>query len=320
MENLKRLINSSLLFLLLAVLIVSCVKKDDYYKKDSTESNRKQVVEIIGADDLISFARDVKPTNDTFILIDLRRYPNTEAELNQSLTVKLQPDPSLIDDYNTANGTAFVEMPSNAYTLLSDISNMTFAPGEAIKEVKISVDQSQLDLSEQYALGISIVDPGTNSIANGSLENALYQIGVKNKYDGKYTVTGTMVDYSNAGLLGNYPWDVELRTSGPNSVIVWDVANDYVLHQILNGTDWSYYGSFGMEFTFDPNTDEVVSVTNPYGQPSGNGRSAALDPSGTNVWDAPTKNLSVKYWMDQPSVITPHRVSFDELYTYKGPR
>ena len=30
-----------------------------------------------------------------------------------------------------------------------------------------------------------------------------------------------MVDYSNAGLTGNYPWDVELRTSGPNSVIVW---------------------------------------------------------------------------------------------------
>ena len=99
-----------------------------------------------------------------------------------------------------------------------------------------------------------------------------------------------------------------------------DVANDYVLHQILSGPDWSYYGSFGMEFTFDPNTDQVVSVTNPYGQPSGNGRSAALDPSGTNLWDASTKNLSVKYWMDQPSVITPHRVSFDELYTYKGPR
>jgi hypothetical protein len=302
------------------MVFVSCVKKDDYYKKDSAESNRKQVVQIIGADGLIQFARDVKPTNDTFILIDLRRYPNTEAELNQSLTVKLQLDPTLIDDYNTANGTAFVEMPSNAYTLLSDITNITFAPGEAIKEVWISVDQSKLDLSEQYALGVGITDPGTNAVVNGSLKDAIYQIGVKNKYDGKYTVTGTMVDYSSASLTANYPWSVELRTSGPNSVIVWDVENDYVLHPILSGGAWSYYGSFGMEFTFDPNTDQVVSVTNPYGQPSSNGRSAALDPSGTNLWEAATKNINIKYWMDQPSVITPHRVSFDELYTYKGPR
>ncbi len=184
-----RLTNFSFLFLLLTVVVVSCVKKDDYYKKDTTESSRKTVVQITGAADLIQYSRDVKPTNDTFILIDLRRYPNTEAELNQPLTVKLQLNSALIDAYNTANGTALIELPAGSYTFLDDISNITFQAGEAIKEIRISVTQSLLDLSQSYALGISLIDAGTGVI-NTTLSNALYSIGVKNPYEAYYTTSG----------------------------------------------------------------------------------------------------------------------------------
>lgn len=189
MKNKLCLAHFSFLFLLLTTVLVSCVKKDDMYKKTSDESARKEVVQITGADDIIQYSRDVKPVNDTFILIDLRRYPNTEAELNQPLTVKLQLNPQLIDNYNTANGTAFVELPSNAYTLLDDINNVTFAAGEAIKEVRISVTQSLLDLSQAYALGISLTDAG-GGVVNTSLSNAVYNIGVKNAYEAYYTTTG----------------------------------------------------------------------------------------------------------------------------------
>src|SRR5438045_6358957 len=119
MKNVMRLTNFSFLFLLLTMIFVSCVKKDDYYKKDTTESSRKQVVQIIGANDIIQYSRDVKPTNDTFILIDLRRYPNNEAELNQPLTVKLVKNAGLITEYNNANGTGFIELPANSYTFLT---------------------------------------------------------------------------------------------------------------------------------------------------------------------------------------------------------
>lgn len=137
-----------------------------------------------------------------------------------------------------------------------------------------------------------------------------------NKYDGTYTLTGTMIDYSNANLTGKYPGNISLVTQDANSVAFYDNdAKDYY-HRILNGTSDSYYGSFAPVFIFDSNNN-VIRVENKYGQPSSNGRSAELDPSGVNKWDPVTKILKVKYWMNQPSVFTPHRVLFDETFAPK---
>lgn len=136
-----------------------------------------------------------------------------------------------------------------------------------------------------------------------------------NKYDGNYTMTGTMVDYTSSALTGKYPLNVTLVTQSENSVALLDAASNDYRHQILsNGSD-SYYGNFAPVFTFDAN-DNVVSVTNYFGQPASNGRSAQLDPSGVNKWDAATKTLRVKYWMNQPG--DTHRTLFDETFTWKN--
>ena len=189
MKNIMRLTQSYFLFLSLAIIVVSCVKKDDMYKENSDESSRKEVVQINGADDIIQYSRDVVPTNDTFILIDLRRYPNNEAGLNQPLTVKLQLNPQLIADYDSANNAAFIELPAGSYTLLDDINNITFPAGEAVKEIKISVTQSMLDLSQAYALGVTLTDAGGGAV-NTTLSNAVSSIGVKNPYEAYYKTTG----------------------------------------------------------------------------------------------------------------------------------
>src|SRR4029078_5057536 len=185
MKNIMRLTQSYFLFLSLAIIVVSCVKKDDMYKENSDESSRKEVVQINGADDIIQYSRDVVPTNDTFILIDLRRYPNNEAGLNQPLTVKMQLNPQLIADYDSANNAAFIELPAGSYTLLDDINNINFPAGEAVKEIKISVTQSMLDLSQAYALGVTLTDAGGGAV-NTTLSNAVYSIGVKNPYEAYY--------------------------------------------------------------------------------------------------------------------------------------
>ena len=322
MKNFIR-INKILLLLIAVTLVVAgCVKKDDFYKKSGDETARKQTVQLTGADDIIIFARDVKPTKDTFVLIDVRRYPNSSAELNQPLTVKLVKNSGLIDAYNTANGTGYLELPANSYTLLTDINSITFQPGEAVKEVKIAVDQSKLDLSEQYALGYSISDPGSGAVVVPSLKNGLYQIGVKNKYDGHYQVTGTMVDVTNGTLTGNYPMDVFLVTSGPNSVYMYDNAIGGPAHSISSSGSLSYYGGYAPQFYFDA-SDKVVTVDNAYGQ-GNNNRSGQLDATGTNKFNTSDHSIDVKYFMLQlnnatlaPSYI---RTKFDEHFKYLGPR
>ena len=132
---------------------------------------------------------------------------------------------------------------------------------------------------------------------------------------GKYTCTGQMTDQTNASLTGPYPWNVTLRqvTATQLELVDNDQTND-VYHKILSNGSGSYYGSFGVVFNFD-NNYHVISVVNKYGQPSSNGRSAELDPSGINKFDPSSRTLKVKYWMNQPG--STHRTSFDETFMMK---
>jgi hypothetical protein len=313
---------------ILSIIVVvasftSCVKKDNYFSYDTSTPNRKQTIKIANASDIVTIARDVNPMIDTFEVIDLRRAPNDNAQLNQPLTVKLVKNPTLISDYNTANGTSFVELPAAAYKLLTDITNVTFAAGQDIIEIKIRLDKSQLDLSQQYALGFSLSDGGTATIETSS-KNGLYSIGVKNKWDGVYAITGTFLDITNANFTGSYPLEWELQTSGASQCIVVD--NVYLGipgHVFLNSGSLTYYGSFGLVVNFDPATDQISSIVNYYGQPAGNTRSAVLDPSGLNKYDGATKTINIKYFMKQPSVVpaAPNiRTYFDETWKFEHAR
>ena len=281
-----------------------------------------------GAEEKVALALDFKPGLQDVVLLDVRRDVPNNGELNKTTVVKIKNDPTIVADYNSAHGTAYIPLPAAAYQV--DASNpftggvwtVTFNPGEHAKPILIKLDPTKLDLSQQYALGFTITDGGGAKISNG-LESAMIEVGVKNRYDGYYRVTGTMVDVAAPTITGYFPQDVALITTGANSVVMIPLDLGIPGHLILSGTSLSYYGSFGPTFTFDLATDKVTAVTNSYGQPAGNTRSAEIDPSGVNKWDAATKNMDVKYFMKQPNTVTtpPNiRVFFDEHFQYLGPR
>lgn len=238
----------------------------------------------------------------------------------QDITINLSLDQTALDTYNTQNGTSYVIPPSDVYSLPASV---VIKKGDHMGQTQVTINNSaNFDFNASYALPVQIASASTGSISS-NFGKAIYSFGLRNIYDGHYTVTPTspMVDAANPGLTGNYPMDVYLVTTGANSVVLIDNAIGVASHSILNGGSVSYYGSFAPVFNFDPSgSGTVVSVTNYYGQPAGNGRSAQIDPSGINKRDPAKMNMDVKYWMNQPAVVAPHRVSFDEHFTYVGPR
>lgn len=305
---------SLLLISFLSASFVAC-KKDKGYA-----STRQTLIKIKDAEDgLTVYARDVDPPTETFQLADIRRDATNNAELNQSVTVTIAIDQSVLDEYNTDNNTSFVMLPANAYTLSENLSNLTFASGEFAKTVMITLNKGLLDLSQQYALALKITNVSSGAVASVDYSKAVYSIGVKNKYDGHYEVTGTMVDFSNSALTGDYPFECDLETAGATSVLMYNYTGNFVgyYHPILSAGASSAYGNYVPVFIFDAN-DNIVGITNGYGQGAG-GRSAELDPSGLNKRN-PDGSIDVSYWMNQPSVFTPHRTSFVEHFTYLGPR
>jgi len=141
-----------------------------------------------------------------------------------------------------------------------------------------------------------------------------------NPWDGKYRMEGTLTDHKEPVFVwpGN-TYLYNLVTISPTQIKLVSIDLGIDGHLLKNGMNLTFYGTFGLVVTFDPATNKITSVTNSYGQPSANGRSAILDPSGVNTWDPVTKNIKIKYWMDETG-FAGHRTSFDETWVYIGAR
>ncbi len=140
-----------------------------------------------------------------------------------------------------------------------------------------------------------------------------------NPWDGRYSISGTIVDATEPAISSPGPKEYSLSTGSATTDTLISKDLGFAAHLIDHGGSLSFYGTFGLILTFDPTTNKITSISNPHGQPSTSGRSAVLDPSGLNEFDPVTKTIKIKYWMDETGVAG-HRTAFDETWTYLGPR
>lgn len=249
--------------------------------------------------------------------------------LGVATKVTLVLDNTLITAYNTAKGltgaAAAIPVPTAALTVAS--YDVTIPAGQREADWSFTIDANQLpnSISTMYLLPVRIQSAENSVVVSGNFGTKLVRVLARNKFDGIYTVTGTLTDLGAATITGNYPMTIKLVTSSSFTCTVEEPAaaaygSPPIFHSIKSGGAFSVYGSFGMVITFDA-SNNVASMINYYGQPASNGRSAALDALGVNKYDPAAKKVTVKYNMFQPSVIpVGPRVIFDEVWTYTGPR
>jgi len=318
-------IKTAFLSLMGMALLSSCLKDSRYVNF----AGSKPLIELPaaanvggggGTFEVEAFA--IKSTPQTFKIAVNIAAPNP---LSSPLTVKLGLDTAAITAYNTANGLSAAD--GDAYTLLpsADYSSnltVTIPAGQNLGYVTVSVNSSLIDPTQLYILPIKIVNGGGQQISN--YDEILYNVQAKNSFDGVYTVTGTMNDTENPTLTGYYPATVQLQTTGANSNIYYDVSQPTSGgngHLILASGALNEYGDFDPVFTFNTTNQTVTSVTNAYGQPAADGRSAVLDPTGVNAYTGTPGTsgfvIKVSYILVQAGV---NRTYFNEVFTYTGSR
>jgi Domain of unknown function (DUF1735) len=310
----------------LSILFTSCLKdkkvEDRKYGMNGVEEGK--IIELAVDGHFVSYGLDFKNLDTVFGILEVRLAADLPAPEDLTVVLSLDNSLALLTAYNTANGTSLVQFPLNLYTLPNGLT-VTIPAGKRSAFIKLGTNTSNFNPSLAYALGFriaSVSKPGYT--ISGNFGNAIAAFAAKNQFDGEYEITGTYSDAAPAGaaFTSVYPLLWQLVTTGPTRNTVYDADNfatptpAYIFY---TGTGYSYYGSFGLIINFDA-ANNVTSVTNFYGQPSANGRSANLDPSGINKYDPATKTIKIKYWMDQPSVVTPHRAYFNETWKYLGPR
>jgi hypothetical protein len=176
---------------------------------------------------------NLSTTPQSLGVVDIRRDVPNETELNKTLTVTVKEDPAVISAFNIANSSDLVALPSGNYTV--DPANprtgsdytITFQPGEFSKLLKITIpNAAALDLSKRYAIGLTIVVAITGADGRVSLENrsTVVEIGLKNKWDGIYKLSGSTLRAGDAVKTGSFsPVEMQLITTSPNSVIYGDL-------------------------------------------------------------------------------------------------
>ncbi len=242
-----------------------------------------------------------------------------EKPASEDIVVTLTTDSSAV--ILGANAALF---PANE---ISVPATVTIPKGQRSVPLTITVNTTALQSDPQYiAISIVKVDkPGY--IISGNFNYVKLNMKIKHKYEGRYILTGTMVHLPDPSaffhitkLFGSDPYTVQLQTVDGSTLIFFEEMglSDYIYPIMTAAGDYSGWGSFCPQFTFDEEGN-ITAVTNAYGQPS-NTRSAELDPSGINKYDEATKSFSVSYWMNQPNYVTTppyHRCHMVETYKFK---
>lgn len=205
---------------------------------------------------------------------------------------------------------------------------VTIPKGERSVPLIVKINTAVLESNPQYlAISIASVDK-QGYIISGNYGLVKVNMKVKHKYEGKYVLTGTMVNLPSPGAYVHVttvwdpdPYIVQLQTKDGQSLQFYDenlFTNGFTYPIATAAGGLSGWGSFSPIFKFD-DAGNVIEVTNYYGQPASNTRSAEIDPSGVNKYDTATKSFKVSYWMNQPSVVTTapyHRCHMVETYTF----
>ncbi len=305
MKKIKNLKNTICAAGLLIVLISlsSCLKNDKYFIDFSTAGASVDLpLAAANSNGVVTFAYPA-----TLPSASIPIYVNAAAPspLGKAVTGTLALDTAFLNNYNNNNGTSYILLPDSTYTLSKGLT-FSVPAGKRLDSTVLVVNFQKLDLTQSYVFPVTIQ---TANVPIEQWNHLLINVSVKNKYDGVYTVTGTLVDHASSAIVGNYPFTANLITAGPSSVY-------FDPHPILSGTTSSYYGEFGPQFNFDAN-DNIISVVNIYGQPSPSRlRAAQLASGAANKYNA-DGSIDVSYDMYQGGSL---RTEFVEHFTYVGPR
>ena len=228
------------------------------------------------------------------------------------IKVNIVANTTLVADYNTANGTSVVGLPTNLYNLSAN--PIIIPKGQNLGKIVLNIPNAlTLDASKTYGLGFSIssVDAGYTIASN--MKNIVVLFNIKNKYDGVYNLRGY---HNRTPFTFPFALDVHMITTGPNSVAMYLLApfGDYgqpigVAPGVVN-----WYGpAVSPNFGFDPVTNAATTIV---GMPANVVTLAyATDPGIVNKYDPATKKMFLCFQYNG----NPLRRFYDTL-TYKSPR
>jgi Domain of unknown function (DUF1735) len=298
-----------------AFLFSSCDKVDE---PEPLNGAGQTIVKIMDVDKR-TVNIDLVSTPQVLNMVDIRRDIPNETELNKTMKVIVKDDPGAVSTYNAANGTNYLPIPVAQYAIdpgnprVGTDYTITMNPGEFAKWLKFTIPNAlAIDLNKQYAFGFTISTADAGGKISNNAKTIVVEVGVKNDYDGLYSLKGFFFHPTNAALIGGFSVnDIELQTTGKfTNVMYWRSAGT-LAHPITNNGALTYFLNQSPIFDFNPTTGAINSITNAYAAVPGS-VVYAFNPGYNQRYDVSTKTIYCSYGYSGRS--------FTDTIKYLGPR
>lgn len=204
----------------------------------------------------------------------------------QDIQVTLEVDPQALADYNDEQGTNFELLTPDLYDVNS--WTVTIPSGQKKATLNFSFFTDQFDLSKSYILPLKISSVSAGTIS-GNYGTVLFGVVAKNKYDGRYRVSGSCVD-ANGLYQGDYPRVVDLETVNANTVRWYEYDWDYPNYIVVNiATGGGANTGIRPAFQFDEATGTITRIYN-----INNNADLTMGPS-TTAYDDATRSFNSEW-------------------------
>jgi hypothetical protein len=289
-------IKPAILAFLLAASFTGCLKDDDF------DSGAIQSVHTHGTPPSVIEIKLTAGNNSNFLIASFDNSPNdTTVELvpvnlathdpaPQDLHVTVVTKPSLVADYDTANGTDYAD-PS-AFFSVEDGGIVTIPKGSHTGYLKIKFIPAKF-LGGSWAIGFEITKiQEAGYEISGNLSTGIVAIVIKNAYEGSYASTGFLYHPSSPRALSETKYlptidvntvSVTLGDLGASGYIAWlqvDPVTNKVTISAAPGAASAPYTQF----------DDGLPTTNPGYTPQWSGSSKT-----NNTYDPATHTFYLRY-------------------------
>mgnify|MGYP003502840127 FL=1 len=251
----------SILLLSSAVLFLSSCLKDkevDNRVYGINGADEGKIVELSDADGNHgkTYAFNYEDKALVVNVVEVRLTSNDLPKNDVTVTLTLAHSAALVNDWNAANGTSFVNMPGSLYTIPS--LTVTIPAGQRSANLVLNTNAINYDPSTTYALGFKIASISDASFtASGNFNYIVATFGAKNQYDGRYRIDFCFYHPGISPVYGCASTEIEMHTiSGNTCKMYFPVFGGYY-GPILNGAALSAFGSQEPAFTVLPGTNKV---------------------------------------------------------------
>ncbi len=327
------------LFLAAGLAGTGCLKDKDYddgiiQSLRATDGTVK-VVEIklsaSSTDNFFPFFVDNSPNDTTVDLIPINLATHDPAP--KDLHITLTRNDQLVTDYNAANTDTTVtatnpdptgavthyDIPNGLYTVVNPV--VIIPKGQHTAYLQVKFKPSDLVGDKKYAVGFSITkidEPGYT--ISGNTKDAIVVIGIKNKYDGLYSLTVRTVGWAAYGISDGptkkWPSNASFESTGANSLVLHTKEGGIGVPAFDATGAPTSFGSTEARFTFDLSTNALTAVDNTVGD-DGRGRTFFLNTAEQSRYDPTSQTIYAAFVMTQNG--RPNQFFYDTL-VYQGPR